>query len=101
MREEHHENEKRPRRKKKSHKVYAAIVLTLGVVIICLTILILFYVQRIEIKGNQYCTDKVIVEAIQNDRFSINTLYVKAKYAMGKGEIPKGLEKMNVEIKNP
>lgn len=101
MREEHHEGETRHRKKRKSHRVYAAIVLTLGVIIICLLILILFYVQRIEIKGNQYCTDKTIAEAIQNDRFSVNSLYVTAKYALGKGEIPEGLESMEVKLKNP
>lgn len=101
MNKEHQKEVQRPHKKKKSHKLYAAIVLTLGVIIICLTILILFYVQRIEIKGNVYCTDKTIVEAIQNDKFSINTLYIKAKYDAGKGEIPAGLESMEVSIKNP
>ena len=101
MNEERKEEVKRPRKKKKSHKLYAAIVLTLGVVIVCLTVLILFYVQRIEIKGNTYCTDKTIAEAIQNDKFSINTLYVTAKYASGKGEIPAGLESMEVSLNNP
>lgn len=101
MMEEHQKDEKRPRKKKKTHRLYAAIVLTLGVIIICLAVLILFYVQRIEIKGNVYCTDNTIAEAVQNDRFSINTLYVTAKYALGKGEIPKGLESMEVGLKNP
>ena len=101
MNKEHQEEVVRPHKKKKSHRLYAAIVLTLGVIIICLTVLILFYVQRIEIKGNLYCTDKTIVEAIQNDRFSVNTLYIKAKYDAGKGEIPAGLESMKVSIKNP
>lgn len=101
MREEYHGKKTRPKKKKKSHKIYAAIVLTLGIIIICLTILILFYVQRIEIKGNKYCTDKEIAEAIQNDRFSINTLYVLAKYTTGNGEIPVGLDSMEVKLKNP
>ena len=101
MREERTDEVSRPRKKKKSHKLYAAIVLTLGIVIICLTIMILFYVQRIEISGNEYCTDKEIAEAIQNDRFSINTLYVAAKYKAGKGEIPKSVESLNVRLKNP
>ena len=101
MNHAYREEGKKPRKKKKKHHLYAAIVLTLGVVIICLAILILFYVQRIEIKGNVYCTDKMIAEAVQNDRFSINTLYVTAKYAMGKGEIPEVLEDMEVRLKNP
>ena len=101
MREEQQEMERKPGKKKKSHRVYAAIVLTLGAVIICLAIVLLFYVQRIEIKGNQYCSDQEIAEAIQNDKCSINTLYVVAKYAMGKGEIPVPIENMDVKLKNP
>ena len=100
MREEHKEVEKLHKRKK-SHKIYAAIVLSLGIVIICLSFLLLFYVQRIEIKGNHYCSDKTIVQAIQNDRFSINTIYILSKYSSGKGEIPAGLESMEISLKNP
>lgn len=101
MREEHHEGEKKPHKRKKSHRLYAAIVLTLGIIIICLSFLLLFYVQRIEIKGNQFCSDETIVEAIQNDRFSVNTVYVLSKYSSGKGEIPEGLHSMEVSMKNP
>ena len=101
MQEKQEKKRKRRHKKKKSHKLYAAIVLTLGIVIICMTILLLFYVQRIEIQGNTYCSDKEIAEAVQNDRFSINTLYVTAKYAMGKGEVPNTIETMQVSLKNP
>lgn len=101
MREEQQGIKQKPRKKKKTHRVYAAIVLILGFVIICLAILILFYVQRIEIKGNQYCNDQEIVEAIQDDRYSINTLYIVAKYAMGKGAVPAAVEDMQVKLKNP
>lgn len=101
MREERHEEQKKGHKKKKTHRLYAAIVLSLGIVIICLTLMILFYVQRIEIQGNEYCTDKEIAEIIQNDRFSINTLYVVAKYKTGKGEVPAGIESMSVRLKNP
>jgi len=101
MQEERHEGENKIRKRKKTHKLYAAIVLVLGVIIICLSVLLLFYVQRIEIKGNQYCSDKTIVQAIQNDKFSINSLYVLAKYSAGNGEVPVGLESMEVKMKNP
>lgn len=101
MREEQQVIKQKPGKKKKTHRVYAAIVLALGVVIISLAILILFYVQRIEIKGNQYCSDQEIAQAIQNDKYSINTIYIVAKYAMGKGEIPVAVENMEVKMKNP
>ena len=101
MQEEQLKKMKKHPKRKKTHKLYAAIVLLLGIVIICMTVLLLFYVQRIEIEGNNYCSDKEIAEAVQNDRFSINALYVTAKYALGKGEVPNAVENMEVSLKNP
>ena len=63
-------------RKKKSHRIYAFFVLTLGIMIIVLSMLLLFHIQKIEVKGNNYCTDKEIVDLAKNDRFSNNSLYV-------------------------
>ena len=72
---EHLEEQPRRRRRKKSHRVYAFFVIMLGIVIIVLALLLLFHVQKIEIKGNEYCADKEILEAVQSDKFSTNSLY--------------------------
>lgn len=98
---EHLEERPRKRRKKKSHRVYAFFVILFGLAIIILTILLLFHVQKIEIRGNQYCTDKEISEAVQNDKFSRNSLYVIGKYLLGKGEQPACLESMKVGLSTP
>ena len=76
----------RRRRKKKSHRIYAFIVLFLGLAIIAAIIFLLFYVQKIEVKGNDYVTEKEIIETVQNDDFSVNALYILGKYALGKRE---------------
>ena len=55
--EKRQKEEKPGKRKKKSHRLYALVVLLLGIAIIALGVLILFYVQKIEISGNEYCTD--------------------------------------------
>ncbi len=91
---EHLEGQPRRRRRKKSHRVYAFFVIVLGLAIIVLAVLLLFHVQKIEIEGNEYCADKEIVEAVQNDRFSTNSLYVVGKYFLGKGEKPACLDSM-------
>lgn len=82
---EHLEGQPRRRRRKKSHRVYAFFVIVLGLAIIALAVLLLFHVQKIEIKGNEYCADKEILEAVQSDKFSTNSLYVVGKYLLGKG----------------
>ena len=91
----------RRRRKKKSHKIYAFIVLFLGLAIIAAIIFLLFYVQKIEVKGNDYVTEKEIIETVQNDDFSVNALYILGKYALGKGKTLPCLEQMKVRLKAP
>lgn len=88
-------------KKKKSHKLYALTVIAFGIVIIVLSILLLFHVQSMEIKGNQYTTDRDIAEAVQNDKHSKNSLYVMGKYMLGKGEVLPCFETMKVSLKAP
>lgn len=89
------------RRKKKSHRIYAFFVIVFGIMIIALTVFLLFHVQRVEVKGNTYCTDKEIIETVQNDRFSSNSLYVLVKYLLGKGKTLPCLEQIKVGMGAP
>ena len=45
---------------KKSHKIYALTVIVLGLAIILLALFLLFYVQRIEVEGNEYTDSQEI-----------------------------------------
>ena len=87
--------------KRKSHRLYAFVVLLLAAAILALGVLILFYVQEIEVDGNEYCTDQQIVDTVKNDKYSINTLYILAKYAVGKGESLPCLDSIKVSLKAP
>lgn len=88
-------------RKKKSHKIYAFFVLTLGILILVLAMLLLFHIQQIEVEGNDYCTDKEIAELAGTDRFSTNSLYVLAKFAFGRGDTLPCLDSIKVSLKAP
>lgn len=88
-------------RKKKSHRLYAFFVLTLGIMIIVLSMLLLFHIQKVEVKGNTYCTDTEIVELVKNDKFSNNSLYVLGKYRLGKGKTLPCFENIKVSLKAP
>lgn len=92
---------KRRKKKRKSHRLYALIVIILGIAIIAISIYLLFYVQRIEIKGNEYTEDKVILESIQKDKYSVNSLYLIIKYRFGEYEVPGSLTSIKVGLKNP
>ena len=98
---EYREQESPRRKKKKPHRIYAMIVLVLGAAIIAAVIFLLFYVQKIEVKGNDYVTDQQIIDAVQNDDFSINALYILGKYTLGKGKVLPCLDQMKVGLKAP
>lgn len=89
------------RTRRKSHRLYAFVVLFLAVAILVLGILILFYVQEIDVKGNEYCTDQQIIDSVKNDKYSVNTLYILGKYALGKGETLPCLDSMKVTLSAP
>ena len=46
-------------------------MLLLAAAILALGILILFYVQEIEVSGNEYSTDQEIVDMVKNDKYSV------------------------------
>lgn len=81
--------------------MYALIIIVLGVAIIAISVYLLFYVQRIEIKGNEYTEDKVILESVQKDKYSINSLYLVVKYRFMEHEVPGSLTSIKVGMRNP
>ena len=74
--------------------LFAFLILVLG-------IFILFHVQKVEVKGNDYCSTEEIVKSVQNDKYSVNGLYVLAKYKLGYGKQPDCFESIKVSLKNP
>lgn len=81
--------------------MYALIIIVLGVAIIAISVYLLFYVQGIEIKGNEYTEDKVILESVQKDKYSINSLYLVVKYRFMEHEVPGSLTSIKVGMRNP
>lgn len=53
------------------------------------------------IEGNSYYSDNTIRTWIENDKFSYNTLGILAKYNLTDAELPAGVEKLHVSLKNP
>ena len=64
---------KKRKDKKKKHHAYALIVLILAAAIIILGTVLLFYIQKVEVSGNEYCDSQEIVECVQNDKLSKNS----------------------------
>lgn len=97
--------EARRRRKmqKKKHrqKIYALAVLLSGAAILILAITLLFHIQKIEIRGNGYCTDKEVADSVKSGKLSSNSLYLTMEYAMGKGNVLPCFDSMKVSMVNP
>ena len=89
------------KRKDKKHHAYALIVLILAAAIIILGAVLLFYIQEVVVSGNEYCDSQEIVDCVQNDKMSKNSLYVLAKYSLGRGKKPECLDTLEVSMKNP
>lgn len=89
------------KKRRKSHRIYALVVIVLGLAIICISFLLLFYVQKIEVTGNEYCKEEEVLSVIKTDQFSFNSLYVLIRHKSSVPSMPKCLEEMNVSMRNP
>lgn len=92
---------RKKKKKRKSHFLYFFVVTILGAAIVCLVILLLFKVQKIEITGNNYCTNRQIKDMVQSDKYSVNALYIFGKYMTDRGEVLPCLDSVKVTLKAP
>ena len=93
------------KRKKKKSKVgyylYAVVVLILTIAILVVSTLILFHVQKIEVKGTNYSKKNDIIKWVQEDQYTSNALYALCKFKLGSNKIPPYLEKVQVGLSAP
>lgn len=90
--------------KKKSrllHRVYAVIIILVGVLILTLAVLALFHTKRIAIEGTQYSSPDAVEEWMRGDKGAVNTLYLVGKYNLGNPDLMPFMESMKVSLKNP
>lgn len=93
-------NEKK-KPKKKSHKLYALLIIILGIAILTLTVLVLFHTQSVKVSGNEYTSDTELVSWVKKDKYAVNTLYLLAKFEWGEVALPPYLEKVEAGLQNP
>ena len=86
---------------KKSHKIYALTVIVLGLAIILMAMFLLFYVQKIEVKGNEYTDSQEIVDLVEEDPLAINSLYLLYKYRFTDYDMPGSLNSISVSLRAP
>lgn len=101
MTEEREHRIHKKKRKKRALRIYAFLVILLGLAIIGLTVFLLFRVQKIEVKGNEYTSQKEIVKMVQDDEYSTNSLYILGKYLVGRGSVLPCFEDVRISLKAP
>lgn len=106
MQKQSDEKEKRPkrRRKKKSrfgYYLYAVIMLVLTLANITVATFLLTYVQDIEVTGTKYSNEQDIIDWIEEDPLTANSIYAVLKHKFGSYTIPTYLEDVSVSFKAP
>ncbi|MEF9916111.1 MAG: hypothetical protein RR275_01480 [Lachnospiraceae bacterium] len=102
--EEYEEEEayrKAPKKKKRKFGFYGYLVMLLAFAILVISFLLIFYVQRIEISGNEYSPKENVVEWVKQDKLSFNSLYVWGKYKLGKMPELSYVDSIELTLKNP
>lgn len=97
------EKKKRKRRKRSrfGYYLYAVTALALMLAIIVLSTLLLFHVQKMEVKGTKYTDSNEILRWVQEDQYVVNSIYACVKFKMGDYEKPIYLEDVKVRMKAP
>lgn len=90
------------RRKHKKRRIWLIVIAVIAALAAFVAVgIILFRTRSFEVEGNSYYGENTITTWIQNDRFSVNTLYIMAKYNLTNADLPSGVEKMKISLKNP
>lgn len=98
------EEEQEPKKKRKRGRkgvFMGLLIFFLGIAIFVLGFILLFHVQKITVTGNQYCTTNEVIQWVQQDKYSGNSLYILAKYNLTNVEQLPLVEQAEVSLKNP
>ena len=89
--------------KKKKRRKIGPVILTvlMTLLVLAAAVVLLFRTRAVEVEGNSYYSENTISTWVQRDRLSVNTLYILVKYDFMDAELPAGVERLNVSLKNP
>lgn len=83
------------------HKIYAVLIILLGVTILAMIAFIVFHTQSLEVKGLDYSSEQEVAEWIEKDKGAMNTLYLLWKYNTQNPEVLPFLDSVKVKLKAP
>ena len=90
------------KRKHKKIRVWLIVVsIIVSLAVLAAAAVFLFRTRSFVVEGNSYYGENTITTWIQNDRFSVNSLYILAKYNFTDADLPSGVGSMKISLKNP
>lgn len=91
------------KKKKTRKKKILPVILTFlaALIVAAAVVVVVFRTRTIEVTGSTYYSENTIRTWIQNDKLSVNSLYIVVKYDLLDGELPTGAEKFHVALENP
>lgn len=90
------------KKKHRKRKIWPVVVSVIAsVIVLAAAVILVFRTRTIEVEGNSYYGENTITSWIQNDRLSVNTLYILVKYNLTDADLPSGVERMDISLKNP
>lgn len=90
------------KRRHKKRRVWLIVVwIILALTALAAVAVLLFQTRSFEVEGNSYYGEDTITTWIQNDKLSVNTLYILAKYNLTDTDLPSGVERLRISLKNP
>lgn len=90
------------KKKKKRKKILPVLFgIVMAFAILAVVAVVVFRTRSVEVEGNSYYSDNTIATWVQRDKLSVNTLYMLIQYNFLDAELPAGVEKLTVSLKNP
>ena len=90
------------KKKKKQRKIWRVIlVILLALIILAAAAVLLFRTRTVEVEGNSCYSDNTIATWVRRDELSANTLYILLRYNYMDAELPAGVERLDISLKNP
>ncbi|MDR1017648.1 MAG: hypothetical protein LBM02_02975 [Lachnospiraceae bacterium] len=82
-------------------RIYKFFFTLFAIIIVLLLLFNLFFTTKIKVTGNDYVSSSSITKLIKKDKFAVNNLYIMGKYTLGKGTLPKNVEKLTFNMGLP
>ena len=92
---------KKRKKKKFGYYLYAVVILVLTITNITLAALLLTYVQKWSVTGNELSSEEEITAWVKEDPLTVNSLYTLWKFKTGSYNLPIYLEDVSVSLKAP